>query len=61
MPVTTAAAAGSSSSGFSTTALSTVRTIAAIEAAFCSAERVTLAGSRMPVLNMSTHSPLKAS
>ena len=32
-------AASSSSSGFSTTALSTVMTIAAIEAAFCSAER----------------------
>jgi hypothetical protein len=55
------AAAGSSSSGFSTTALSAVRMIAAIEAAFCSAERVTFAGSRMPALNMSTHSPLAAS
>ena len=53
-------AAALSSSGFSTTARSAVSTIAAIDAAFCSAERVTLAGSMMPALTMSTHSPVAA-
>ena len=55
-----AAAASSSSSGFSTTADSVVSTMAAIDAAFCSAERVTLAGSMMPAFTMSTHSPVAA-
>src|SRR5438093_187320 len=54
------AAAGSSSSGFSTTADSVVSTSPAIEAAFCRAERVTFAGSMIPLLNMSTHSPFAA-
>ena len=35
-------------------------TSAAIEAAFCSAERVTLAGSMIPAFTMSTHSPVAA-
>ena len=33
---------------------------AAIDAAFCSAERVTLAGSMIPAFTMSTHSPVAA-
>ena len=41
--------------------VSVVRTIAAIEAAFWSAERVTLAASTMPFSNMSPYSPLRAS
>ena len=41
--------------------VSVVRTIAAMEAAFWSAERVTLAASTMPFSNMSPYSPLRAS
>ncbi len=41
-------------SGISVTTASVVRTMAAIDAAFWSAERVTLAGSTMPASNMST-------
>src|SRR5260370_250213 len=47
-------------SGFSTITASVVRNSPAIDAAFCSAERVTLAGSMMPALNMSTYSPSAA-
>ena len=39
--------------GFSVTSVSVVRTIAAMEAAFCRAERVTLTGSTMPAFTMS--------
>ena len=49
--VPAAAAASSSSSGFSTTDASVVSTSAAIEAAFCSADRVTLAGIDDPGLH----------
>jgi hypothetical protein len=41
-------------SGFSAITASVVRNRPAIEAAFCSAERVTFAGSMIPALNMST-------
>ena len=41
--------------------VSVVSTMAAIEAAFWSAERVTLAASTMPLANMSPYSPLSAS
>ncbi|CAM5244489.1 hypothetical protein SGLAM104S_07790 [Streptomyces glaucescens] len=40
--------------------VSVVRNSAAIDAAFCSAERVTLAGSMMPSLTRSTYSPVAA-
>src|SRR5207302_1824637 len=49
------------SSGTSVTIASVVSTIAAIDAAFCSAERVTLAGSTMPASNMFTNLSLSAS
>src|ERR1700712_5738864 len=48
-------------SGLSAISVSVVRTSAPIEAAFCSAERVTLNGSTMPALTMSTRSPVIAS
>jgi hypothetical protein len=47
-------------SGLSATTASVVRNSAAIDAAFCSAERVTLAGSMMPSAIMSTYSPVAA-
>ena len=47
-------------SGLSATTASVVRNSAAMEAAFCSAERVTLAGSMMPSAIMSTYSPVAA-
>src|ERR1700722_13259180 len=47
-------------SGFSAITASVVRNRPAIEAAFCSADRVTFAGSMMPALNMSTYSPSAA-
>ena len=47
-------------SGLSATTASVVRNSAAMEAAFCSAERVTLAGSMMPAAIMSTYSPVAA-
>src|SRR4029453_9000855 len=47
-------------SGFSATTASVVRNRAAIDAAFCRAERVTLVGSMMPALNMSSYSPVAA-
>src|SRR5580704_12297189 len=48
-------------SGFSTITASVVRNRPAIDAAFCSADLVTFAGSMMPALNMSTYSPVAAS
>src|SRR5664280_1197258 len=53
--------AGAAFSGLSAMTTSVVRNSAAIDAAFCSAERVTLAGSMMPALTMSTYSPVAAS
>src|SRR6266542_3016335 len=50
-----------SSSGFSSTAPSVVSRSAATEAAFCSADRVTLAGSMIPARRRSTHWPAAAS
>ena len=50
----------SSSSFFSTTRVSVVRTRPAIEAALRSAERVTLTGSMMPAATRSTYSPVAA-
>ena len=46
------------SSGLSAITASVVKNIAATDAAFCSAERVTLAGSTIPASNMFTHSPV---
>src|SRR5688572_25056227 len=54
------AGAAFSFSGFSATTASVVRNSAAMLAAFCSAERVTLAGSTTPNLNMSPYSPVAA-
>ncbi len=48
-------------SGISVTTASVVSTMAAIEAAFWSAERVTLAGSTIPNSNMSTNLSFRAS
>ena len=59
MPPPPGAAAGAFS-GLSAMTASVVRNSAAIEAAFCSADRVTLAGSMMPALIMSTYSPVAA-
>ena len=47
-------------SGFSATTASVVRNSAAIEPAFCSAERVTFAGSTTPNSIMSPYSPVAA-
>ena len=52
------AAAGAGGSGMSVIAHSVVRSIPATDAAFCNAERVTLAGSITPASIMSTHSPV---
>ena len=49
-----------SSSGLSATRASVVRSIAAIDAAFCSAARVTLAGSMTPAFMRSSNSPVAA-
>src|SRR5262249_58742907 len=51
--------AGSSSS-ILVTITSVVSISPAIDAAFCSADRVTLVGSTMPALNMSSYSPVLA-
>ena len=51
---------GAAFSGLSATTASVVRKSAAMEAAFCSAVRVTLAGSMMPAAIMSTYSPVAA-
>src|SRR5262249_220165 len=50
-------AAGAAFSGASATTASVVRMFFAIDAAFCSAERVTIAGSMIPALIRSTISP----
>ena len=55
-----AAAPPSSLVGMSLTAASVMRMSAAIEAAFCSAERVTLTGSMTPILTRSPYSPAAA-
>ncbi len=47
-------------SGMSVTSASVVSSRAAIEAAFRSAERVTLVGSMIPAETMSTYSPVAA-
>ena len=47
-------------SGLSAITASVVKNSAAIEAAFCNAQRVTFAGSMMPDLIMSTYSPVAA-
>ena len=47
-------------SGLSATTASVVRNRPAIDAAFCSAERVTFTGSLMPAASMSTYSPVAA-
>ena len=47
-------------SGLSTMTTAVVRNSAAMDAAFCSAERVTLAGSMIPSLIRSTYSPVEA-
>lgn len=52
--------AGFSGSGLSAMTASVVRNIAATEAAFCRAERVTFAGSTIPASNMFTHSSVAA-
>ena len=52
--------AGAAFSGLSATTASVVRNRPAIDAAFCSAERVTLAGSMMPASIRSTYSPVAA-
>ena len=46
-------------SGFSATMASVVRNSAAIDAAFCSAERVTFVGSITPNFSMSPYSPVR--
>jgi hypothetical protein len=48
-------------SGLSATTTSVVRNRAAMEAAFWSADRVTLAGSMIPAASRSTYSPVAAS
>ena len=52
--------ASSSCSGFSTTSVSVVSSMPAIEVALTSAERVTLTGSRMPWASRSPYSPVAA-
>ena len=53
-------AIGAAFSGLSAMTASVVRNSAAIDAAFCSAERVTFAGSMMPAAMRSTYSPVAA-
>jgi hypothetical protein len=55
-----AGAAGSSFFGRSVMTASVVRNIPAIDAAFCSAVRVTLAGSMIPALIISSNTPVAA-
>ena len=52
--------AGADFSGLSAMTASVVRNRAAIDAAFCRADRVTFAGSMMPAATRSTYSPLAA-
>src|SRR5690606_15376444 len=60
MPPSPPAGAGAGFSGLSAMTASVVRNRAAIEAAFCSAERVTLAGSGTPAASRSSYSPVAA-
>ena len=60
MPGAPAGAAESFFSGKSATMHSVVKTIPAIEAAFCNPERVTFAGSTIPAEDISTYSPVAA-
>ena len=60
MPPMSGGAAAGAFSGLSAMTASVVRNRAARDAAFCSAERVTLAGSMIPALTMSTYSPVAA-
>lgn len=53
-------AASGSSSFFSTTSVSVVSSSDAMDAAFSSAERVTLTGSMTPALTRSPYSPVAA-
>src|SRR5207302_2633230 len=48
-------------SGMSVTSASVVSRSPAMDAAFCTADRVTLVGSMMPALTISVYSPLAAS
>ena len=59
-PMAAAAAAASTFSGLSATSASVVSSSAATDAAFCSAERVTLAGSMTPALTRSSKFPVAA-
>ena len=59
-PMSPPGAAGAAFSGLSATTASVVRKRPAMLAAFCSAERVTLAGSMMPAAMRSTYSPVAA-
>ena len=61
MPPAAAGLAAGSGAGMSVTSDSVVSTMAAMEAAFCSAERVTFVGSVTPRSIMSVYSSLAAS
>src|SRR4051812_14962904 len=60
MPPSPPGMAGADFSGLSATTASVVRNRPAMDAAFCRAERVTLVGSGMPALSMSSYSPVAA-
>ena len=60
MRVAVAVGGRSSSSGFSTTSVSVVSSMPAMDAAFCTAERVTLTGSMTPCATRSPYSPVAA-
>src|SRR5690606_36826855 len=59
-PIPPPAPAGAGGSGLSATTASVGSSIEAIDAAFCSAARVTLAGSITPALTRSSYSPVAA-
>ena len=60
MPPMSPPAAGASGSGLSATTASVVRKRPAMDAAFCSAERVTFTGSMMPAARRSSYTPVAA-
>lgn len=60
-PMSGEGAGGAGGVGISVTMLSVVSNVAATEAAFCRAERVTLVGSIMPLVTMSVYLFLSAS
>ena len=60
IPAGIAGAAGAFASGLSATNVSVVNTKAAIDAAFCNADRVTFAGSTIPDATISTYSSVNA-